>query len=299
MSNEPLFETHFPGLRLHSRGKVRDVYDLEDSLLIVATDRISAFDVVMPTPIPEKGKILTQLSVYWLHFLSDTVEHHLMGTDPATYPVACQPFSEQLRGRSMRVKKAAVLPIECIVRGYLAGSGWKDYKNTGQVCGIPLPPDLREAQRLAEPLFTPSTKAAMGAHDENISFAEMTRSVGEDMAQKVQEKSLAIYRKASAHARECGILLADTKFEFGLADERLILVDEVLTPDSSRFWPADRYRVGSSPESFDKQYLRDYLMQSGWKVSDPPPELPARVVAATHARYLEALKRLTGKTLEG
>jgi phosphoribosylaminoimidazole-succinocarboxamide synthase len=299
MAGEPIFESHIPDLRLHSRGKVRDIYDLGDSLLIVATDRISAFDVVMPTPIPDKGIILTQLSLFWLDFLSNIVEHHLIETDPKAYPAACQPYSRELAGRSMRVKKAAVLPVECIVRGYLCGSGWKDYQKTGQVCGVHLPPDLENAARLAEPIFTPSTKAALGEHDQNISFAEMTEKVGEEVARQVCEKSLALYQKAAGYARERGILLADTKFEFGFINGRLTLVDEVLTPDSSRFWPADRYRVGTNPESFDKQYLRDYLMHSGWKVSDPAPELPPQVVANTRERYLEALERLTGKGLEG
>ena len=298
MHRQPVYETHFPGLKLHSRGKVRDIYDLDDSLLIVATDRVSAFDVIMPTPIPDKGIILTRLSLFWLRFMSDIVEHHLISADPRTYPAACQPFAGELAGRSMRVRKAAVLPVECIVRGYLSGSGWKDYQKTGQVCGVALPPGLKEAMRLPEPIFTPSTKATLGQHDENIPFAQMARSVGKETAVQVRETSLKIYNKGADYARDRGILLADTKFEFGLVDGRLILVDEVLTPDSSRFWPADRYQVGTSPESFDKQYLRDYLMQSGWKVSDPAPELPPEVVANTRARYLEALERLTGKGLD-
>ncbi len=298
MSRDLVFETHFPGLKLHSRGKVRDIYDLGDSLLIVATDRVSAFDVVMPTPIPDKGMILTQLSVFWLNFLSDIVEHHLIGTDPKKYPDSCQPFAEKLIGRSMSVKKAAVLPVECIVRGYVSGSAWQDYKKTGKVCGVPLPADLKKAASLPEPIFTPSTKAILGQHDENISFAEMAKQVGEKIASQIREKSLMIYDRAASYARDRGILLADTKFEFGLLNDRLILVDEVLTPDSSRFWPADRYRVGTSPESFDKQYLRDYLIGSGWKVSDPPPQLPPQVVANTRARYLEAFKRLAGRSLE-
>jgi phosphoribosylaminoimidazole-succinocarboxamide synthase len=298
MRGEPVYETHLPGLRLHSRGKVRDIYDLGDSLLIVATDRISAFDVVMPTPIPDKGIILTQLSLFWLNFLSDIVEHHLLDTDPTAYPPACQPYARELAGRSMRVKKAAVLPVECIVRGYLSGSGWQDYQKTGRVCGVLLPPDLQNADSLPEPIFTPSTKAVLGEHDQNISFAEMGERVGEEIARQVREKSLKIYEKAAGYARERGILLADTKFEFGLIDGRLILVDEVLTPDSSRFWQADRYQPGTNPESFDKQYLRDYLMQSGWKVSDPAPELPPQVVVNTRARYVEALERLTGRGLE-
>jgi phosphoribosylaminoimidazole-succinocarboxamide synthase len=298
MAGGPVFETQISDLKLHSRGKVRDIYDLGGSLLIVATDRISAFDVVMPTPIPDKGIILTQLSLFWLHFLSDQVEHHLLATDPKAYPLVCQPYARQLAGRSMLVKKARVLPVECIVRGYLSGSGWQDYQKTGRVCGVLLPPHLENAARLAEPIFTPSTKAVQGEHDQNISFAEMTERVGEAVARLVRDQSLKIYQKAADYARERGILLADTKFEFGLIDGRLTLVDEVLTPDSSRFWPADRYRVGTNPESFDKQYLRDYLVDSGWKVSDPAPELPPQVVANTRARYLEALERLTGQGLE-
>ena len=299
MTDAPVFETHFPELKLLSRGKVRDNYDLGDSLLIVATDRISAFDVVMPTPIPDKGRILTRLSDFWLRFLSEIVDQHLISTDVAAFPAACKPYGSQLAGRTMWVKKADVLPIECIVRGYLAGSGWKDYLKTGEVCGIPLPKDMKEAEKLPHPIFTPSTKAAKGAHDENISFEEMAGKVGEELAGRVKDVSLKIYLKAADYARERGIILADTKFEFGMANGRLMLVDEVLTPDSSRFWPADRYQVGCSPESFDKQYLRDYLIRSGWKTSEPAPELPPDVVANTRSRYLEALERLTGKGLAG
>lgn len=294
MLEQPMLQSHFPDLTLWSRGKVRDVYDLGDCLLIVASDRISAFDVVMPTPIPDKGRILTRLTVFWLRFLSGLVEHHLITTEVDEYPTVCRAYADQLAGRSMLVKKAAVLPVECIVRGYLIGSGWKDYQAGGRVCGIDLPPGLREAERLPEPIFTPSTKALHGAHDENIPFSAMAERVGKDLADRVRRVSLQLYEKAARYALERGIILADTKFEFGLLDGRLILVDEVLTPDSSRFWPADRYRVGTSPESYDKQYLRDYLVQSGWKVSDPPPELPEDVVRNTRARYLEALERLTG-----
>lgn len=292
-----VLQTSFPGLKLSSRGKVRDIYDLGESLLIVATDRISAFDVVMPTPIPDKGKILTQISDFWLGFLSDVVENHLLSSDARAFPEACRPYAAELAGRTMWVRKARVLPIECIVRGYLVGSGWKDYQQTGSVCGIPLPAGLAEAQKLPEPLFTPSTKAELGAHDENIPFAEMERIIGADLAARVKATSLAIYNKARDYAEGKGVLLADTKFEFGIFEDRLILVDEVLTPDSSRFWPADKYATGCSPESFDKQYLRDYLMNSGWKVSDPPPVLPEDVVANTRSRYLEALERLTGRPL--
>ena len=297
MSQTVLFETDFPELKLQSRGKVRDIYDLDDSLLIVATDRISAFDVVMRTPIPDKGKVLTQLSEFWLDFLGDVVEHHLIGTDVSKYPEVCKPYAKQLAGRSMRVKKAQPLPVECIVRGYLVGSGWKDYQKTGELCGIPLPADMQEAQKLPRPIFTPSTKAELGAHDENISFSDMSSRVGEEIASKVKEISVEIYAKAASYAEKRGIILADTKFEYGLMDGRLLLIDEVLTPDSSRFWPADRYKVGGSPESYDKQYLRDYLIESGWKVSDPAPELPSAVVENTRSRYLEALERLSGRKL--
>lgn len=298
MSSTPLYETRFPGMKLLSRGKVRDIYDLDDSLLIVATDRISAFDVVMPTPIPDKGKILTQLTEFWLEFLSGTVEHHLISANVAEFPTVCRHHAGDLAGRAMWVKKADVLPVECIVRGYIVGTGWKDYQKTGTICGIPLPTGLREAERFPRPIFTPSTKAAKGSHDENISFEQMARLLGVDLTRKIEEQSLRIYELAAEYAAGKGILLADTKFEFGLHSGRLILVDEVLTPDSSRFWPSDRYEVGCSPESFDKQYLRDYLVQSGWKTSDPPPELPEAVVSNTRSRYLEALERLSGKGLK-
>lgn len=298
MTTATLFTTDFPGLTLFSRGKVRDIYDLGDSLLIIATDRISAFDVVMKTAIPGKGRVLNQLSEFWLHFLADLIENHLITCAVGHYPPVCAPYASLLQGRSMQVKKARPLPVECIVRGYLAGSGWKDYRQTGAVCGIRLPAGMREAEKLPEPIFTPSTKAELGAHDVNISFARMSELVGEETAQMVREKSLAIYRKAATYAEQRGIILADTKFEFGLIDGRLLLIDEVLTPDSSRFWPADRYRVGGSPESFDKQYLRDYLIESGWKSSAPAPELPPIVVENTRARYLEALRRLTGHDLK-
>ncbi len=297
MSTTPVYRTDLETLPLLSRGKVRDIYDLGDSILIVATDRISAFDVVMPTPIPNKGKILTQLSAFWFDFFKDLTPHHLIGTDVRSFPESCAPYRDILEGRSMWVKKAKPLPVECIVRGYLVGSGWKDYRKTGAVCGIALPPGLRQAERLPEPLFTPSTKAAEGAHDENISFEQMARLIGADSAARIRDLSLEIYKRGAAYALEKGIILADTKLEFGLLEGELLLIDEVLTPDSSRFWPADRYRMGENPESFDKQYLRDYLVDSGWKDSDPPPELPPEVVESTTARYLEALERLTGRSL--
>ncbi len=297
MTTQPVMETDFPGLKLLSRGKVRDIYDLGGSLLIVATDRISAFDVIMPDPIPDKGRILTQLSEFWLEYLKDIIENHMLGTDPGKFPEACRPYAAQLAGRAMWVKKARVLPVECIVRGYLAGSGWEDYTKTGKLCGIALPPGLIEAQKLPGPVFTPSTKAEQGQHDENISFEKMEQIVGGDLAAKVREVAVALYSKASEYAAARGIILADTKFEFGTADGRLLLVDEVLTPDSSRFWPADLYKPGRSPESFDKQFLRDYLKSSGWKKDDPAPRLPHEVVVNTRARYLEALKRLSGREL--
>jgi phosphoribosylaminoimidazole-succinocarboxamide synthase len=291
----PIFETNFPELNLVSRGKVRDIYDLGDSLLIVATDRISAFDVVMPDPVPDKGIILTQLSEFWLLYLSDVIANHLISTDCSRFPEVCRRYSSQLKGRAMWVKKAKVLPVECIVRGYLAGSGWEDYQRSGQVSGISLPPGLVEAQKLPEPLFTPSTKAQKGDHDESITFEQMGATVGLKLAQDVREAAVALYLKASEYAWERGIILADTKFEFGIVDTKLMLVDEVLTPDSSRFWPADRYHPGSSPESFDKQFLRDYLKSSGWKKTDAAPKLPEEVVMNTRARYLEALRRLSGR----
>ncbi len=297
MLETPIFETNFPGLNLLSRGKVRDIYDLGDSLLIVATDRISAFDVVMPDPIPDKGTILTQLSEFWLRYLNDVIDNHLISTDCSHFPEVCRPYSSQLKGRTMLVKKAKVLPVECIVRGYLAGSGWEDYRSSGQLSGISLPSGLIEAQKLPEPLFTPSTKAKQGDHDENISFQAMGEAIGRSLAQDVKDAAIALYLKASRYAGERGIILADTKFEFGTVGTKLILVDEVLTPDSSRFWPADRYRPGSSPESFDKQFLRDYLKSSGWKKTDPAPKLPEDVVVNTRARYLEALRRLSGRNV--
>jgi phosphoribosylaminoimidazole-succinocarboxamide synthase len=297
-SQHPVFTTDLPGLTLRSRGKVRDIYDLGDSLLIVATDRVSAFDVVMPTPIPDKGKILNQVSVFWFEYFADLVDHHIISTRVEDFPEVCRPYSTELAGRTMWVKKTQPLPVECIVRGYLAGSGWKDYQKTGMVCGIPLPAGLREAERLPEPIFAPSTKAEKGEHDENITCAAMATLVGEQRTAQVRDVSLKIYQKGAAFAAQRGILLADTKFEFGLLGDQLLLIDEVLTPDSSRFWPADQYQVGCSPASFDKQYLRDYLINSGWKVSDPPPVLPPEVVANTRKRYLEALERLTGKGLE-
>lgn len=293
----PVLVTDFAEIGPRHQGKVRDIYDLGDRLLLVATDRISAFDVVMADPIPDKGRILTQIAAFWFRLLSDIIPHHLISLDVEDFPPACQPYREVLTGRTMLVRKTRPLPVECIVRGYLAGSGWADYQRTGAVCGIPLPAGLRESDRLPEPIFTPSTKAALGTHDENITFEEAAASIGRDLAAQVREVSLALYRRASAWAEPRGIILADTKFEFGMSDGEMFLIDEVLTPDSSRFWPLEDYAPGRAQKSYDKQYLRDYLESLGWNKKPPPPRLPPEVVAQTRAKYLEALKNLTGEDL--
>ncbi len=290
---QALTETNLPGLPLLHRGKVRDIYDLGDSLLIVATDRISAFDVVLPTPIPEKGKILTLMTLFWLNFLKDIVENHLITANIEEYPEFLRPYTEVLRDRSMIVKKAKVLPVECIVRGYLSGSAWKEYQERGEICGLKLPAHLKESDKLPEPIFTPSTKAELGKHDINISLEEMKKLIGEALAEKVKDLSLKLYKKASSYAEKRGIIIADTKFEFGIYEDRLILVDEVLTPDSSRFWPREEYEPGRPQKSFDKQFIRDWLKNSGWKEGAPPPEIPSEIVLKTREKYLEALKRLT------
>jgi phosphoribosylaminoimidazole-succinocarboxamide synthase len=288
----PLLESDLP-LPRWRRGKVRDVYALgDDRLLVVATDRLSAFDVVLPTGIPGKGVILTRLSLFWFRKLADVVPHHVLAADVDEYPSELLPSRDQLEGRSMIVRRTEPLPVECVVRGYLAGSGWKDYERSGEVCGLPLPPGLREADRLPEPLFTPATKAESG-HDENITFAEMTGRVGRDVAERARAASLALYARASAHAEARGIILADTKFEFGLVDGRLLWIDEALTPDSSRFWPQEAWTAGSSPPSFDKQFVRDYLETLAWDKRPPGPVLPADVVARTREKYEEALVRLS------
>ena len=296
MSN-PVLITNFADLGPRHQGKVRDIYDLGDRLLLVATDRISAFDVVMADPIPDKGRILTQISAFWFRLLSDIIPHPLISLDVGDFPPSCQAHREVLAGRSMLVRKTRPLPVECIVRGYLAGSGWADYRKTGAVCGIPLPAGLKESDRLPEPIFTPSTKAALGTHDQNITFTEAAAAIGSDLATQVREVSLNLYRRASAWAEPRGIILADTKFEFGLVDGDLLLIDEVLTPDSSRFWPQDDYAPGRAQKSYDKQYLRDYLESLGWNKQPPPPPLPPEVVANTRTKYLEALKSLTGEDL--
>jgi len=290
-----LHQSNIGGATLINRGKVRDLYDMGDQLLIVATDRISAFDFILPTGIPRKGEVLTQISRFWFDFLGDAVDHHVITTDPALFPEALQPYIDQLAGRSMLVKKADVLPVECIVRGYLAGSGWKEYQRQGTVCNIPLPEGLQNSSKLPEPIFTPSTKAEEGLHDENIPYAKMVDLVGEETANAARDASLEIYTRAADFAATKGIIIADTKFEFGLIDGKLILVDEVLTPDSSRFWPQDQYEPGKSQPSFDKQYVRDYLESINWAKQPPVPELPEEIVAGTTGKYLEAFRLLTGR----
>lgn len=294
--NGALIQVDIPELKLVNRGKVRDIFDLGDALLFVATDRISAFDVVMPNGVPDKGRVLTQISLFWFDLMKAWLPNHLLTADVAGVPELAK-YAADLDGRSMIVKKAKVLPIECIVRGYLVGSGWKDYQGTGAVSGIRLRAGYRQAEKLDEPLFTPSTKAEQGQHDEAISFEETAKLIGEAKAAQVRDLALQIYRTAADYAAAHGIILADTKFEFGEFDGRIILVDEVLTPDSSRFWPRDEYRVGSSPVSLDKQYVRDYLETLDWNKTAPGPELPAEVVARTAEKYREAFRLLTGKAL--
>jgi len=289
-----LYETDFPDLTLVRRGKVRDLYDLGDTLLMVATDRLSAFDVVMPNPVPGKGRILTQMSRFWFQVMENIIRNHLITADVEQFPASCHGYLAALRDRSMLVRKAKPLPIECIVRGYLSGSGWKSYAQSGSICGIDLREGLQESQRLPEPVFTPSTKEELGAHDVNISFGQAEDMVGKDVASRLRDVSLAIYEKAVSLAEACGIIIADTKFEFGFIDEEIVLIDEILTPDSSRFWPKESYKPGQSQQSFDKQYVRDYLLSLAWDQRPPAPELPADVVANTQRRYEEALTRLTG-----
>ncbi len=292
-----LHETEFSDLVLHARGKVRDLYSVGEFLLLVATDRISAFDHVLATGIPGKGKVLTQISLFWFDFLKDIVPNHLVTANVDEYPRELASYKDVLRDRSMLVKRAQMFPVECVVRGYLSGSGWKDYQATGAVCGIRLPQGLQESDKLPEPLFTPATKSLHGKHDENISFDEMVKLVGTRSAEQLRDLSLAIYAKASEHAESRGLILADTKFEFGTTAEGIILADEVLTPDSSRFWPREGYRPGGAQPSFDKQYVRDYLESIRWNKQAPAPGLPDDVVKKTQEKYLQAYELLTGKVL--
>jgi phosphoribosylaminoimidazole-succinocarboxamide synthase len=293
-----LLQTDFPELELHASGKVRDVYRLDNErLLFVATDRISAFDYVLATGIPNKGKVLNQLSLFWFEFLKDTVPNHLLTADVEQYPATVQQYADQLRGRSMVVARAEMFPVECVVRGYISGSAWKEYKATGSVCGISLPTGLRESDKLPEPIFTPAIKATTG-HDENISYEEMTKIVSAEDSSRLRDLTLNIYTKASEYARERGIIIADTKFEFGRTAHGITLADEVLTPDSSRFWPADKYKPGQAQESFDKQYVRDYLEEIRWNKQPPAPALPPEVARRTSEKYVEAYHQLTGRELE-
>lgn len=289
-----VLETNLPGLKPPKRGKVRDIYDLGDSLLIVATDRISAFDVILPNAVPEKGRVLTQISKFWFDQTKKIVQNHLLSTDVKDFPVSCRPHAAVLEGRSMLVKKSVPLPVECIVRGYLSGSGLKEYEKTGAVSGIKLPPGLSEASRLPEPIFTPSTKAEMGEHDMNIDFAGVVKLVGQNVADRVRSYTLAIYRKACEVAEPKGIIIADTKLEFGILNGEVILIDEVLTPDSSRFWPMTGYQVGVAQKSYDKQFVRDYLLSLKWDQRPPAPVLPEDVVKRTSEKYVEVLKLLAG-----
>jgi phosphoribosylaminoimidazole-succinocarboxamide synthase len=292
--NAIVWETSLPGIHFLNRGKVRDLYEVGDRLLIVATDRLSAFDVVLPTPIPDKGRVLTQLSLFWFNLLRDIIPNHVITAED--FPAELAAYRGQLEGRAMLCRRTKPLPIECVVRGYLSGSGWKDYRATGKVCGIALPAGLQESERLPEAIFTPSTKAAEG-HDENISFEEAASRIGAELSERVRAVSLEIYRRAAAYAEPRGIILADTKFEFGLVGNELIWIDEALTPDSSRFWPADGYQPGRAQPSYDKQYVRDYLERIGWNKQPPGPELPSDVVAATREKYREAYRQLTGHEL--
>jgi len=295
MMQQVVTESNLP-FKILKKGKVRDIYDFDDSLLIIATDRISAFDRVLPDPIPGKGICLTQLSAFWFNYFKDMIPNHMITVDVSGFPEESHEYSDSIEGRSMLVRKAKVFPVECIVRGYISGSAWKSYRENGTVCGIKLPFGLKESQKLDEPLFTPSTKAETG-HDINISFEEMAKLIGLEEAEKIREYSLQIYEKAVNYAQDKGIIIADTKFEFGLIDDEIVLVDELLTPDSSRFWPMDKYKPGGKQPSFDKQFVRDYLRKIGWNGEGEPPRLTKDVIDGTRRRYLEAYERLTGKTL--
>jgi phosphoribosylaminoimidazole-succinocarboxamide synthase len=292
MNNKGMSTSDLKGLKLFNKGKVRDVYEVDNYLLIIATDRISAFDVIMPNPIPGKGEILTRMSVFWFNRMKDIVENHLVSTNPIDFPEECSPFMKELKGRSMLVKKAEPLPVECVVRGYLSGSGWKDYLHSKTISGIKLPGGLKESSKLSEPLFTPSTKAPSGEHDMAITREKMENVIGTERTEIIIEISLAIYNRASKEAEEAGIIIADTKMEFGIIEDQLILIDELLTPDSSRFWPREDYEAGRPQKSFDKQFLRDYLISLKWNQKPPAPELPKEIIEKTKEKYEEALNRL-------
>lgn len=294
MNAEPLKLTRFPDIEFFKRGKVRDVYDLKDKLLIISTDRISCFDVVLPTCIPHKGEVLTRLSLFWFKFTEDIVPNHLITANVNEFPQELSKYKGILNGRSMLVKKAKPMPVECVVRGYLSGSGWKEYRESQSICGIKLPPGLRESDKLPEPIFTPATKEEVG-HDINVSQGFVEKELGKDVTSKLKEISIALYKKASEYAESKGIIIADTKFELGMHGNQLILIDEVLTPDSSRFWPKDEYKPGGSQPSFDKQFVRDYLETLGWNKTPPGPELPDEIIEKTSEKYLQALAMITGE----
>jgi phosphoribosylaminoimidazole-succinocarboxamide synthase len=294
---EPLFETNLTGIEPLVRGKVRDIYDAGDFLVIVATDRLSAFDYVLQTPIPDKGRVLTQLTIFWLDLLRDVVPNHFVSANVDEYPSGFHPYRDQLEGRSMLVRRAKMIEVECVARGYVAGSAWKDYRRDGTICGIPLPAGLRESDRLPDPVFTPATKAQSGHHDENISFETASAQLGESLAGRVRALTLALYSRAATYAETRGIIIADTKFEFGFIGDQLVLADEVLTPDSSRFWPRASYQPGGPQASYDKQYVRDYLESIHWNKQPPAPSLPPDVVRETSEKYREAYRELTGKPL--
>lgn len=297
MDSKVILQTNFPGLKFLKRGKVRDIYEIDEFILIVSTDRISAFDVIMNQGIPFKGMILTKISEFWFKFVEDIIPNHLITTNVEEFPVECKPYIEELSGRSMLVKKAKVIPIESVVRGYITGSGMADYKTTGTICGIKLPKGLVESEKLNEPIFTPATKEELGSHDQNISEADAKKIAGAEVIDFIKEKTIAVYKKAYNYALNKGIIIADTKMEFGFYDNSIILIDELLTPDSSRFWPADKYQKGKFQESFDKQFLRNYLLSINFNRKPPAPDLPEEIIMKTSEKYLEALKKLTGESI--
>lgn len=297
MQPEVILQTNFPKLKLYAKGKVRDIYEIEDYLLLVSTDRISAFDVIMNQGIPYKGMVLTKISEFWFNFTKDIIPNHFITTDVNKYPVECKEYADILRNRSMLIKKAKVIPIECIVRGYITGSGWKEYKRTGEISGIKLPPGLQESEKFPESLFTPSTKAEIGEHDENISAEQALQIVDKETFEAIKNATINIYKKASEYALTQGIIIADTKFEFGKINGQIILVDEVLTPDSSRFWPLEKYEKGRGQESYDKQFVRDYLISINFNMQPPPPPLPDEIIKKTSEKYLDIYKKLTGQSL--